>query len=136
MKYSAKLWGFSHPKQLDDASLPGLKVNEYVQCPVDRYVVVPISEYHKDRVTGQSEEYIVFTKEYVTYTIAVGEDAYVRIMVCDNDVLNLLESFEMGSGRAVSFVGKVIAGDDLNDTWYNGAEDFNINNIRSDIVIK
>lgn len=136
VKYSGEYREFSHPKQLNDVSLTNLNVDDYVQCQVDQYVVVPIGGYRDDQVTGQSEEWIVGLKDYITYTMVVCKEHYVRITVYGEDIVKRLENFQMGRGRTVSFVGKVMEGADLRESWYEGAKDFDIDRLRSDIVIQ
>lgn len=135
MKYSGEYRRVTHPKQLNDVSLANLNVDDYVQCQVDQYVVVPIGGYRDNQVTGQSEDLIVGLRDYITYTMVVCKEDYVRIMVYGEDIVKKLENFQMGKGRTVSFVGKVVEGADLRKSWYEGAKDFDINNLRSDIVI-
>lgn len=135
-KYYGEYRGFTHPKQLNEDSLTQLDVDDYVQCQVDRYVAVPIGSYRDDQVNGQSEVFIAGLKDYITYTMVVDDESYVRIIVYEEDIVKKLENFQMGKGRTVSFVGKVVEGTDLYTSWYEGAKDFDINRLRSDIAIK
>lgn len=134
-KNAMELRKFSHPKQLNNASLSDLQVGDYVQCAVDEYVAVPIKGYQEEIYTGQSCSYLTGGMEYITYTAAIGEDTYVRIAVYDKNVVDLLEKFEAGKGGTVFFKGKAVVGDELDYDWYEGAKDFDVNNVRSDIVI-
>lgn len=134
-KNAKELRKFSHPKQLNNASLSDLQVGDYVQCAVDEYVAVPIKEYQEETYTGQCCSYLTGGREYITYTAAIGEDTYVRIAVYDKNVVDLLEKFEAGKGGTVFFKGKAVVGDELDYDWYEGAKDFDVNNVRSDIVI-
>lgn len=126
---------YSNPKQLNSVSLPGLQVGDYVQCAVDQYVVVPIKEYQEETYTGQSLSYLTGGREYIFYTAATGDGSYVRIAVYDENTVNRLEEFDAGRGKPVSFMGKVVNGDELDYEWYKGAKDFDTKSIRSDIVI-
>lgn len=130
-----ELYKYNHPHSLNELSAGDKLINEYVECKIDRYIVTPVSEYLTDQYTGQSELYFDFFNDYITYTIPVNGDKYVRVQICDKKIVDELEAYEMGQGNPVYFIGKITEGSSFNTSWYKDIEGFDVSDIYSNIMI-
>lgn len=126
---------YHHAIDLNTMQEYELKEGAYVIGNIDSYIGKHM--YGSNKFSGLSQGYLnLVGKSYDFYTIPVGKESYLCIMVHSKSLLNQLEAFEEGHGEAVSFEGKIIEPPiDINLTWYETMDGFRMENLITSFVI-
>lgn len=112
-----------------------LKEGSYVIGNIDTYIGKHM--YGSNKFSGMSQGYLnLLGKSYDFYTIPVGKESYLCIMVHSKSLLEQLEAFEEGHGEAVYFEGKIIEPPiDINLAWYESMDGFRMESLITSFVI-
>lgn len=115
---------------------------EAVYGNITSYAVAQYEALGKEGSSGCSETLVSFWGEdQEVYTVPIADGHYIRILVKDQENLELLKSFTSGCGGEVYFEGEIVhSTSELNGPWYEQVEAFRYKDIEeivdSEYVIK
>lgn len=126
---------YHHALDLNTMQEYELKEGAYVIGNIDSYIGKHM--YGSNKFSGMSQGYLnLFGKSYDFYTIPVGKESYLCIMVHSKSLIKQLEAFEEGHGEAVWFEGKIIEPPiDINLAWYASMDGFRMESLITSFVI-
>lgn len=126
---------YSHARSLEALDNGELKEGTYVTGSIDSYIGQIM--YGSNRFYGVSQTYITLGKSYDFYTVPVGPNSYIILMISDESVRNRLDAFDNGHGDNVYFEGIISEPiTEPNYAWYEYVEDFNTEDLITSFVIK
>lgn len=124
-----------HALNLENLSEQRLKDGDYVIGNIDTYIGQIM--YGSNRFDGVSQVHLTSGKAYNFYTIPVGKNSYMCIMVYGKSLLSQLKAFENGHGEEIHFEGIIVEPPtDINYAWYAYVEGFDTKNLIDSYVIK
>lgn len=93
--------------------------------------------YENNQFYNVNQTHLTTWDTYEYYTVPVGEDSYVVLLISDETLKEQLDAYEKGRGKTVRFEGIIIEPPtELNYEWYENAEDFNPENLIDSFVVK
>lgn len=112
-----------------------LKEGAYVSGNINTYIGMRM--YGSNKFSGISQGYLnLLGKSYDFYTIPVGKESYICIMVHSKSLTSQLEAFEDGHGEAIYFEGKIVEPPvDINLAWYESMDGFRMESLITSFVI-
>lgn len=126
---------YNHAQNLETLDSRGLKKGTYVTGNVDSYIGQIM--YGSNRFYGVSQTYITFGKSYDFYTVPVGSNSYIILMISNESVRDRLNAFDNGHGDNVYFEGIVSEPiTEPNYAWYEYVDGFNTDELITSFVIK
>ena len=126
--YASRVIPYRFPTEVTARNVRSLKNNQYVRVTIDRY----LEEEHPELDRWFSET------SYVTYTVYVGDSAYLPVLIGDSNLTAVLDSYPDGHRERVTFVGRVVKRKPLQDqdyAVYSAYDDMDLDRLIKDSVI-
>lgn len=111
---------------LADLKSDTYSAGEAVYGNITSYAVAQYEALGKEGSTGCAETLVSFWgDDCEVYTVPIADGHFIRILVKDQDDLELLKSFTSGCGGEVYFEGEIVhSTSELNGPWYEQVEAF------------
>lgn len=125
----------NHALNLENLNEQRLKDGDYVIGNIDTYIGQIM--YGSNQFSGVSQTHLTSGRAYNFYTIPVGQNSYICIMVYGKSLLSQLKAFENGHGEKIYFEGIIVEPPtDINYDWYAYVEGFDTKDLIDSYVIK
>lgn len=126
---------YNHALDLETLDEQMMKEGGYIIGNFNTYIEG--AAYENNQYYNVNQTHLTTWDTYDYYTVPVGEDSYVVLLISDETLKEQLNAYENGRGKPVHFEGIIIEPPtELNDEWYKNAEDFNPENLIDSFVVK
>lgn len=126
---------YSHALDLETLDEQMMKEGGYIIGSFNTYI--DGATYENNQFYNVSQTHLTTWDTYDYYTVPVGEDSYVVLLISDEALKEQLNTYENGRGKTVHFEGIIIEPPtELNYDWYKNVENFNPENLIDSFVVK